>query len=924
MRMNIVKGIRRLVLSATALCGVGLFLFSSDVKAAATPVITIEKSADVYIVKFQQDSADPKDTVYDLGGEIYITAEDSGPKVIGKIDAPSVDAWKYTKVANAGDADPVVEVARFTEQDIIDKSAANTTYAAEVDGLVTTGGTQLLIGARADIKVDGGSANPFNSTSQIPSKTIYKVTATANDNGTALGTVTAAVNVNSKGVDYGFSGQSYAVAVSFTGSTAITAYKQNVYRGSTAPANWYTSVPDSVNGWESAASTISGGSYKIGDTSTANEIKVIYFPKIDTALDLKISADNGTAISPVAASAAAKVHIVKETTPVKSSFDFTYTLKAVSNLSADNALLAGLYIKPVDSLSTSANIASFGASTTGAGDPVTVTIGGTGDGNNALSDKGATVGVFKTKFKIYHNPGSEVDTGVYVATDDGTASVYTLASVYPCVDTLTVDSTTVYVQKNGTAKVTVTGTPAAVDWDVIMGQAKGAGIDAAAAGGTTTGLSLDSISRVAGSPNKLEMTFRADSTVSTNQSGVFQINITERSYPIGTRILHPTPNDGKITIKVDAIDETKTKEEVKKQGYITIGYSLDLNELFTKSVKGASGTLFNQAPTSIAITANSSLVEKTGNVIKGKEKGKVTVTATWGTTSIDFPIFVYPKPEISLITESGSNKNRLELSIPAGISRGYGAEKNISEAKGYYLELLNNNGDVIYSYDTSKFQNVISECINSSSTRDKYKFAKTETTSGDAISYKIYVPASDVEAMITGAASAGKFSTSSETSTVTFRMTPMGIQAGTDTTIKAHGDFAVKTSGHTVYRIKASGANFNDSYAFGLSGQTVNITASPASGYKFTKWEDGNTSNPRSVTVSGAATYGVLGEKTTGGAGGAAGTGGKDNSGLYDDVPKTSESNSAIWLIVFMVFAVIGVAYALYIQLKAATSRNGR
>lgn len=38
-------------------------------------------------------------------------------------------------------------------------------------------------------------------------------------------------------------------------------------------------------------------------------------------------------------------------------------------------------------------------------------------------------------------------------------------------------------------------------------------------------------------------------------------------------------------------------------------------------------------------------------------------------------------------------------------------------------------------------------------------------------------------------------------------------------------------------------------------GQVVQISASPHYGYKFVKWEDGNTNNPRSVTVNGAQKF---------------------------------------------------------------------
>lgn len=44
-------------------------------------------------------------------------------------------------------------------------------------------------------------------------------------------------------------------------------------------------------------------------------------------------------------------------------------------------------------------------------------------------------------------------------------------------------------------------------------------------------------------------------------------------------------------------------------------------------------------------------------------------------------------------------------------------------------------------------------------------------------------------------------------------------------------------------------------------GSTATLKATPNSGYKFVKWNDGNTSNPRTVTVSGNATYTATFEK---------------------------------------------------------------
>lgn len=66
------------------------------------------------------------------------------------------------------------------------------------------------------------------------------------------------------------------------------------------------------------------------------------------------------------------------------------------------------------------------------------------------------------------------------------------------------------------------------------------------------------------------------------------------------------------------------------------------------------------------------------------------------------------------------------------------------------------------------------------------------------------------------------------------------------------------------YTISASGTNGTvtggGTYEYGT---TATLTATPNSGYKFVKWSDENTSNPRTITVSGNATYTAVFEKST-------------------------------------------------------------
>ena len=61
------------------------------------------------------------------------------------------------------------------------------------------------------------------------------------------------------------------------------------------------------------------------------------------------------------------------------------------------------------------------------------------------------------------------------------------------------------------------------------------------------------------------------------------------------------------------------------------------------------------------------------------------------------------------------------------------------------------------------------------------------------------------------------------------------------------------------YTITVASSNNNHGTAYGSGvydyGTTATITAEAASGYRFVQWNDGNTDNPRTITVTGNATY---------------------------------------------------------------------
>ena len=61
--------------------------------------------------------------------------------------------------------------------------------------------------------------------------------------------------------------------------------------------------------------------------------------------------------------------------------------------------------------------------------------------------------------------------------------------------------------------------------------------------------------------------------------------------------------------------------------------------------------------------------------------------------------------------------------------------------------------------------------------------------------------------------------------------------------------------------VSPSGSGTVTGGATSAYGSTLTLTARPATGYKFVKWNDGNTDNPRTVTVTHNATYTATFEK---------------------------------------------------------------
>lgn len=420
------------------------------------------------------------------------------------------------------------------------------------------------------------------------------------------------------------------------------------------------------------------------------------------------------------------------------------------------------------------------------------------------------------------------------------------------------------------------------------------------------GITKDSFSLASGASNYIEnATYAYDATKkegtfsfkSKSKKGSTSVSLASGKYSNGALSNSVTISISKETsdVYVDA-EESVTKINKSDKNYITVGYELNLNDLVKNNLVNDEGKAVSasKAPAidEITVEDDSNVEVGSGFKLKGKKEGKVTIDVALedGTTLEGVIVYVYPMPSIKY-----NSDHTVKATVPSKVSTGYGdTDTNLAAGKGFKLQMIDGSGNVLYEYDKTRYQTVISTVQNYSS--------------------DYTVTAADIEGMVTSAGSNGKFS--ADTTSVKFRIVPMGYkQTTTSEVVVAKDEVKAESDAATVYKISATGDNFTASAAYGLDGQSVNLTATPATGFTFAQWSDGDKSNPRKVTVAASGQRSFTAQATAGGS--AAGGG-------YDDVPKTAESNSAIWLIVFMVFAVMGTGYALYLQLTAATSKNGK
>ena len=844
---RVLKGIRRLMLTTAVMCGVGLFLCSSEVKADPTLTITSTSNTNLTDNRFVLG-------VDNSGGTSNIT--------VTKIDF-------YKSNSSGTLSDPISSVYLDSNNTIApsvnqDVNITNEQFIKGYSGSNT--GNVSIAGVSVTYSVDGSSdvTKTVIPISDVTTAPIYEVSAVkASSFSEVQFHPTFEYKVGERNSQYGYYGESYTIS-NQAGSA------DNYYMLSKKGSSPTFLASDTE--WKDCKDVSQIASGTIGTENVSYE--VAYLPKVtgisvsdslNTTNTKLLGTDNSKSLSAISGS-------IEEI-----STDITFGIDSFissEESSSDKSAIQGYYKIECTPYLASANT------------PMTLTV----PNDSVTSNK------FKLKMKLNSTAsggaGKVVIKLVLGSLQDPVASV-DLPIVLNCKPTNLLLQNVPISLIAGSEEKTV---------KIFKGvEPGGANQDPSSYEGT---LSFDKPALFEGTPtynpSTGEITIKASSTATAGSIAKVTLTLTDKFNNVVSQ---------SFDVKIISFSKDNTIKSINKnnKNYITYnkdkGYSLDIKQLIIDNAKDTSDntvTITKDQIKSVSVggsPCSDGMWKPSEAALNQKVSCKINGVQI--SESDGLKVSAYPMPTA---TYSSSNLT-LSVKIPTKVATAYSDDNNIRQSKGFKLILEDSSGNTLYEYTDSKYQSVLS------------------SSSESTVTYT--VPAADIEGMITSAASNGKFS--ADTTSVKFKVIPMGYKQSStsDETIKAKDEIAGKTDAVTVYKVSASGTNFTSSAAYGLDGQTVSITATPNSGYSFKQWSDGNTSNPRQVKVSASGTrafQAVAGDRVAN----STGAGGTDNSELYDDVPKTAESNSAIWLIVFMVFAVMGTTYALYLQLRAANSKHDR
>ena len=850
---RVLKGIGRLMLTTAVMCGVGLFLCSSEVKAEVKVILEAGNDINgnpggftVTVTAAQNDDIS-KITKIEL-------MDDSSASLYSLTTETAVDT-------TSGDTSDKFQIKSSEFLEKIDKTSINSDGTEiKIKNAKVTYEKKPVSGSGAQTTQDSSALDP------VITKTIYKISAPALDN-------------SQYETDLSSSSPSYTITATYVEGVVGYGYKDEEYSIKSSATDYYANYHTG-----SASEWTEEGEFKDATTPYSGTLgtnpiptKVQYFPKFNNVWFETTGSTN--------------VYLDDNGRATYNSLKAIFDNNNLNNSSGKdrNIIMSNMVIVPELTNTGSTNIAGYTWSS-GGGTPSTTIYFGTST-THALSDINSP-GIAKVKAIARKSNGGNVETPPINSVETTSSDNYLSLNVYAQPTGILLQNVPISVMAGGNATTVKI-------FNGIEPSGANQSLSSYKASLSVSQPGVIDVTDASFNSSTGEITVKASSTATSGATATVTLTLKDSF----NNTISKT-----FDVKIISFDKDKTISSINKsnKNYITYnkdkGYSLDIKQLIIDNAKDTSDnavTITKDQITDVyvgGLPCSDGIWKPSEAALNKKVTCKINRTAI---SSDSFTVSAYPMPTA---TYSSSNRT-LSVKIPTKVATSYSDDNNIRQSKGFKLILEDSSGNTLYEYTDSKYQSVLS------------------SSSESTVTYT--VPAADIEGMVTSAASNGKFS--ADTTSVKFKVIPMGYKQSStsDETIKAKDEIAGKTDAVTVYKVSASGTNFTSSAAYGLDGQTVSITATPNSGYSFKQWSDGNTSNPRQVKVSASGTrsfQAVAGDRVAN----STGADGTDNSALYDDVPKTAESNSAIWLIVFMVFAVMGTTYALYLQLKAANSKHDR
>lgn len=342
-------------------------------------------------------------------------------------------------------------------------------------------------------------------------------------------------------------------------------------------------------------------------------------------------------------------------------------------------------------------------------------------------------------------------------------------------------------------------------------------------------------------------------------------------------IIATAPDGSTASASITVVDGTPITKFTLEDVKVTVGFDVPVKATITpKNATNTKITKWEWNGDSIELKKKDGITS--GVVVHGKSTVsnlKLKATIEDGEISDDSTaecmVTVYSTPTLKY----DSSEGKLTATLPSQVYTGSDDSVNLKSVKGGYL---------IASYGGNEVWN----------SGDKYKGSGTSFT----------VSNSDLQGIVDSI----KDKLSGSTATINFKLYPVGESVSGDGS-KRNSDVAASQD-VTAYQVKVYGENITAATYYGIPKASLKITATPITGYSFSKWSDGSTSNPRTVEVSSSESsnsyqaVAVAGVKTAAGQGKAGADG-------YDRVPRTGEGSEVIVLWIVLILTAIGgfIAY---------------